>query len=73
MWSLDGMWIEAKYMGQYPVSGVVESSRVKYGGGVQHTIVLDKPLEMRWRSEPATRLLVDHETVIRVADRYPSA
>lgn len=72
MWAYDGMWIRANYMEEFEVSGVVESSRVKYGGGVQHTVVLDKPLKMRWRTEPATRLLVDHETVLQVADRNPS-
>lgn len=66
IWDLEGLRIEAKYMGEYPVTGRVESSRVKYGGEVQHTVVLDKPIEFRWRTEPAERLLVDHKFVERV-------
>jgi hypothetical protein len=31
-------------MGSYPITGVVEASRVKYGGAVQHTVKLDKKL-----------------------------
>jgi len=72
-WDLKGLWIQGKYLGDSVVSGVVESTRVKYGGGVQHTVVLDKPIKFRWRSEPADRLLIDHEHVLRVADQCPSA
>lgn len=66
MWNLEGLSIEAKYLDEFLVSGKVESSRVAYGGKVKHTVVLNEPLVMRWRSEPAERLIVDHETVSRV-------
>lgn len=66
MWNLEGLCIEAKYLDEFLVSGRVESSRVAYGGKVKHTVVLNEPLVMRWRSEPAERLIVDHETVSRV-------
>lgn len=66
MWNLEGLSIEAKYLDEFLVSGKVESSRVAYGGNVKHTVVLNEPLSMRWRSEPAERLIVDHETVSRV-------
>lgn len=66
MWNLEGLSIEAKYLDEFLVSGKVESSRVAYGGKVKHTVVLNEPLAMRWRSEPAERLIVDHETVSRV-------
>lgn len=66
MWNLEGLCIEAKYLDEFLVSGKVESSRVAYGGKVKHTVVLNEPLVMRWRSEPAERLIVDHETVSRV-------
>ena len=66
MWNLEGLCIEAKYLDEFLVSGRVESSRVAYGGKVKHTVVLNEPLVMRWRSEPAERLIVDHEAVSRV-------
>ena len=65
-WNLEGLKVEGNYMGDFPVSGKVELSRVRYGGEVQHTVVLDKPLEMRWRDEPADRVLLDHKFVTRV-------
>ena len=67
-WNLEGMWVSAVYMGEYPVSGRVESSRVRYGGEVQHTVVLDTPIQFRWRAEPALRLLVEHRFVQQVRD-----
>lgn len=66
-WNYEGLKVTGMYMGEFPVTGRVESSRVKYGGGVQHTVVLDEPIKLRWRSEPTDRLLLDHENVVRVA------
>jgi hypothetical protein len=66
MWNLEGLRIEGEYLGDTKVIGRVESSRVKYGGGVQHTVVLDQPIMFRWRNELASRLLIDHEHVTRV-------
>lgn len=68
MWNLEGMTVTGKYLGDDVVTGVVEMSRVAYGGGVKHTIVLDKPIQFRWRSEPSTRLILDHENIIQVKD-----
>jgi hypothetical protein len=31
-------------MGEFAISGLVESSRVAYGGEVKHTVVLDAPI-----------------------------
>jgi hypothetical protein len=66
MWNLEGLRIEGEYLGDTKVIGRVESSRVKYGGGVQHTVILDQPIKFRWRNELASRLLIDHEHVTRV-------
>jgi hypothetical protein len=65
-WNLEGLRIEGEYLGDTKVIGRVESSRVKYGGGVQHTVILDQPIKFRWRNELASRLLIDHEHVTRV-------
>lgn len=43
-WDFQGKRVTGLYMGKYSYSGIVESSRVKYGGSVQHTVVLDAPI-----------------------------
>jgi hypothetical protein len=43
-WDLQWKRVWGKYLGEFPISGVVESSRVKYGGSVQHTVILDNPI-----------------------------
>ncbi len=62
-WILDGQRVTADYLGTQ-VSGVVEDSRVKYGGRVQYTVVLDQPVQLRWRSEPTSRVLVDDTNIL---------
>jgi hypothetical protein len=62
-WILDGQKVKAKYLGE-TVTGVVVNSRVKYGGKVQYTVELDSPVQFRWRSEPSTRVLVDHDELL---------
>ena len=61
-WNKEGEKITATYQGQR-VSGTVESSRVKYGGKVQHLVLLEKPVQLRWRTEPTDRLLIDEDEV----------
>lgn len=58
-WIREGQRVRAAYLTDTIVVGTVLESRVKYGGTVQHTLVLDEPITLRWRSEPVTRLLVD--------------
>ena len=62
-WNMEGKTVVAKYCGA-TCTGVIESSRVKYGGKVQHTLVLDEPIQLRWRSEKTDRVLVDEDQVI---------
>lgn len=62
-WILDGERVTADYLGTQ-VTGCVESSRVKYGGRVQYTLVLDQPVQLRWRSEPTSRVLVDDTDIL---------
>ena len=66
MWDLTGMKIRGNYMSSFPVTGKVESSRVKYGGGVQHTVVLDKPITVYGSTRE--RILLDNEYVDQVSD-----
>lgn len=63
-WNLEGLHVEGKYMGDIPVTGRVESSRVKYGGGVQHTVVLYSPI--RVYNATRDRVLLDNKDVTRV-------
>jgi hypothetical protein len=43
-WNLENLKVSARYLGDFPVQGIVTLSRVKYGGGVSHHIKLDLPL-----------------------------
>jgi hypothetical protein len=60
-WNLEGLSVTGRYMGEYPVSGRVVLSRVKYGGGIQHTVVLDEPIQIY--NAVRDRVLLDHENV----------
>ena len=46
MWDYSGLYVVGRYMGDIPIRGLVESSRVKYGGNVCHTVVLDEPVNV---------------------------
>lgn len=43
----EGQWVIAKYLQEYWVTGKIESSRVKYGGTIQHIITSDSPTFVR--------------------------
>lgn len=64
-WVLDGQKITGTYCG-VTVTGLVVDSRVKYGGEVQYTVESDTPVNLPWRSEPRTRLLIDRKDLIGV-------
>jgi hypothetical protein len=64
-WIKDGEQITANYLGEQ-VTGTVESSRVKYGGKVQYTVNLDKPVQFRWRSEPTNRVLINNDEIVAI-------
>ena len=63
-WNLEGLHIEGNYMGDIPVKGRVESSRVKYGGEVQHTVVLYSPISVY--NATRDRVLLENQYVTRV-------
>lgn len=64
MWNLEGCYVEGIYLGEFEVEGKVELSRVKYGGGVVHTVVLSQPIEVYGALRES--VLVDHENILRV-------
>ena len=65
-WDLTGMIVWARYLDEFDICGRVESSRVKYGGEVQHTVVLTDPITVYGALR--SRLLIDNKNVTRVAD-----
>lgn len=58
-WNKEGQRVIGRYLNAYTVSGMVTESRVRYGGTVQHTVKLDKPMTVFGRS--AEVLLLDNE------------
>jgi len=65
-WNLETMKVKALYMGEFPVSGRVELSRVAYGGDVKHTVVLDAPITVY--GAVRDRVIVEHRFVEQVCD-----
>jgi len=67
MWNLEGMTVTGNYY-DVPVKGRIELSRVAYGGSIKHTVVLETPIQLRWRTEPTTRVILDHTEILTVKD-----
>jgi hypothetical protein len=65
-WDLTGERINGLYMGLFPYSGLVEESRVKYGGEVQHTVLVDEPFKVY--GAVRERILVSNKEVNRILD-----
>jgi hypothetical protein len=53
-------------MGLFPYTGTVESSRVKYGGEVQHTVIVDEPFKVY--GDVRDRILVSITEINRILD-----
>ncbi len=66
-WNKEGQQVAGMYLGAYAVSGVVTESRVRYGGTVQHTVKLDRPMEVFGRS--AEVLLLDDTDLFHTGAR----
>ena len=65
-WNLEGRRINGLYMGLFPYSGYVEESRVKYGGAVEHLVMLDEPFKVYGAIRD--RVIVGVDEVNRVLD-----
>jgi hypothetical protein len=65
-WNLEGLRINGLYMGMFPISGVVNLSRVKYGGEVTHHMTLDDPIVVYGAKRE--RIILEHKFVNRVMD-----
>lgn len=65
MWNREGQNVAGVYLGAYTVSGTVTESRVKYGGKVQHTVLLNQPVQVFGRT--AEVLLLDESDLFQKA------
>jgi hypothetical protein len=63
-WDLTGLRIHGQYL-DLDVAGIVESSRVAYGGSIKHTVVLDEPLNVYGTMRE--RVIVNHELIDEVS------
>jgi len=63
-WQLEGLFVEANYLDLFPVVGKVELSRVAYGGMVNHTLVLQTPIEVY--GSVRDRVIIEHTQIQRV-------
>ena len=70
-WDLTGKRINGLYMGLFPYSGLVEESRVKYGGEVQHTVIVDEPFKVY--GAVRERILVCITEINRILDERDEA
>lgn len=66
MWNYEGMTVTGKYMGEFPVTGKVELSRVTYGGGVQHHVFLETPIVVYGATRE--RVVLYHKEIESVKD-----
>lgn len=69
MWNYEGERIEGFYLGAVKVSGLVEKSRVKYGGTVSHHIILDEEFSImdgRINRKKGEVVILDHNQVTRL-------
>ena len=64
MWNLENLSVEGLYMGEFPIRGKVDLSRVMYGGRVSHHIALEEPIEVF--GSIRDRVIVEHQYITRV-------
>jgi hypothetical protein len=66
-WNLEGKRVNGLYLGLFPYVGTVKSSRVKYGGKVEHTVVIDEPIKVYGALRD--RILVGVTEINRILDQ----
>ena len=59
-WDKSGTRISGTYYG-IKYKGIIESTRVKYGGDVQYRVILDTPIDIFGDGMMRTVLLIDKE------------
>ena len=63
-WNLEGLRVEATYLEEIPVSGIVTLSRVAYGGRVNHHITLTCPINIYGAVRES--VIIEHAQIERV-------
>jgi hypothetical protein len=63
-WNLENCVVEGMYMGEFPVRGTVELSRVMYGGRISHHVELHQPIEVFGAIRD--RVIIEHQYISRV-------
>lgn len=63
---LEGKRVNGLYLGLWPYSGLVIESRVKYGGGVVHTVKLDESITVYGATR--SHVLVAGSEINRILD-----
>jgi len=66
IWNLEGMKVWGTYLNTFPVGGTVTLSRVKYGGGVCHTVQLNSPILVFGAIRE--RVILEHSDISGVRD-----
>ena len=66
-WDKTGETVTSNYLGEFQVVGVVQASRVKYGGKVQHTVKIKSPITV-YGSDRSTLLLDEDEVTVISAE-----
>ena len=61
-WNREGQQVIGNYLNMHTVTGTVISSRVKYGGKVQHLVLLENPITVFNRI--ADHVLLEEEDLI---------
>ena len=69
-WNLEGLAVEGVYLSDIAVAGKVIKSRVKYGGGVQHTVQLNHAFDAGRgiKREVGETVFVEHKDISRVME-----
>lgn len=66
MWNLEGYRVTGRTMHNELVSGVVEMSRVAFGGIVKHYVKLDQPVRRRYRELPTEHIILTRAQLIEI-------
>ncbi len=67
VWNLEGRTVTGNYMGEIPVEGVVAQSRVTYGGGVQHQVDLNVPVDVYGTKRES--VILDHSEIRKFSSK----
>lgn len=65
-WNLEGLRVNATYLEEIPVQGLVTLSRVAYGGRINHHVQLDLPINVYGNVRDS--VIVEHSTIERVSN-----